>query len=145
MRGSEPADRSLPDGIVAVVRQGERVLVIQRGQDVPGPGYWALPSGKVEPGEAQDMTVVREVREEVGLEVRPIGKVWECVATTGSHLLHWWLAEMIGGELRLDPREVSDARWVTPEEYCAFDKTFETDRLFFRNILPHCDDVRKDI
>ena len=144
MPTSETADRSLPDAIVAIVRKGDRVLVIQRGQDVPGPGYWAPPSGKVEPGEPQEMTVVREVREEVGLAVRPICKVWECVAATGTHLLHWWLAELIGGELTLDPREVSAACWVTSEEYFAFDKTFEGDHLFFRDILPHCDDVSQD-
>ena len=134
----ETADRSLPEAIVAVVQKRDRVLVIERSQDVPCPGYWAPPSGKVEPGEHQEMTVVREVREEVGLEVRPVRKIWECVAATGTHLLHWWLAEWIEGELTPDPREANDARWVTPEEYFAFDKTFEGDRLFFREILPYC-------
>ncbi len=127
MPSKEPEPSSLPEGVVAVIRQGQRVLVIQRGATVPGAGVWAPLSGKIEPGESQEMTVVREVREEVGLDVRPLCKVWECVSDTRTHLLHWWLVEWVGGELVLDPREVSDARWVTIVEYVALEQTFKGD------------------
>ena len=84
---------SLPEAVVAVITKEKMVLIIQRGEDVPFPGYWAPLSGKMEPQEDQAEAVVREVREEVGLTVRPVRKVWECTAASGSHKLHWWLAE----------------------------------------------------
>jgi 8-oxo-dGTP pyrophosphatase MutT (NUDIX family) len=49
----------LPDAIVAVVLSGPFVLMIRRGPSGPDPGYWAPPSGKVEPGERQDAAVIR--------------------------------------------------------------------------------------
>ncbi|MER7406083.1 NUDIX hydrolase [Streptomyces sp. NPDC000070] len=65
------------ESIVAVVRRGERVLVIQRGPLARLPGYWAPLSGKLEPGETQEEAVVREVHEEVGLRGFPLAKVWQ--------------------------------------------------------------------
>jgi 8-oxo-dGTP pyrophosphatase MutT (NUDIX family) len=76
------------DGVVAVIRREKRVLVIRRGPLVPWAGYWSPVSGKVEPDEGQGEAVVRELREEVGLRVEPVAKVWECVTDDGSFLLH---------------------------------------------------------
>ncbi|MDQ0913564.1 NUDIX domain-containing protein [Streptomyces canus] len=59
------------EAIVAVVRKGERVLVIRRGLLARLPGYWAPLSGKLEPGETQEESLLWEVREEVGLRVSP--------------------------------------------------------------------------
>jgi len=36
----------------------------------------------------------------------------------------------------LDKREVSEARWLTPDEICGLEETFEGDREFFQNMLP---------
>ena len=66
-----------PDAIVAVVLRGPFVLMIRRGPGGPDPGYWAPPSGKVEAGESQEAAVIREVKEEVGVTIRPVRKVWE--------------------------------------------------------------------
>src|ERR1700674_1570147 len=101
---------SLPEAVVAVITKEKRVLIIQRSAEVPEPGYWTPLSGKIEPQEDQAEAVVREGREEVGLTVRPIRKVGECTAASGSHKLHWWLAEWVSGDLTPDPREVADAR-----------------------------------
>ena len=54
-----------------------RLLLIQRGHD-PHRGLWSLPGGRIEPGVSAEQAVVREVREETGLDVmprRPVGRV----------------------------------------------------------------------
>lgn len=126
----------MADAVVAVIRRGDRVLLIERAPSVPGAGFWAPPSGKMEPGESQAGTLVREVHEEVGLRVAPAGKVWECVSFDGRFQLHWWLADPVGGRLRPSPREVSAARWLTREEILSLDRLFDSDRHFFAHVLP---------
>jgi 8-oxo-dGTP diphosphatase len=127
---------SLPEAVVVVITKEKKVLLIQRGPDVPDAGYWAPLSGKIEPQEDQAGAVVREVREEAGLTVRPVRKVWENTAASGSHKLHWWLAEWVSGDPRLDPREVVDARWLGVDEVLRLEGTFDGDREFFQSVFP---------
>ncbi|GGY10554.1 NUDIX domain-containing protein [Streptomyces djakartensis] len=124
------------EAIVAVLRRGDRVLAVRRGPAVARPGYWQPLSGKVEPGETQEQAVVREVREEVGLTVVPLGKVWESETDDHRFRLHWWTARADTGEVVPDPGEVAETRWVTPEEFLALDPVFDGDREFFERILP---------
>ena len=124
------------DAVVAVLRREGLVLVIRRGPDVILPGYWTPLSGRVRSGESQPSAVVREVREEVGLEATPVARVWECDTEDGAFHLHWWLADAQPGELRLDPAEVADARWIRPDEFSNLTPTFADDRYFFARILP---------
>lgn len=132
-------DAAQRHAVVAVIRRGDRILVVRRGPEAIMTGYWAPPSGKIEPGESQEAAVAREVREELGLDARPIRKVWECPTDDGGFLLHWWLAEAGSGEVRPDPREVSEVRWVLSEEFHGLDPTFEGDRRFFEEVLPDLD------
>jgi len=132
-RGSERASK---EAVVSVVVRGESVLVIRRAESARAGGYWAPLSGRLEPGEEQEEAVVRETKEEVGLDVRPVRRVWECPTEDGSYRLHWWLAEFVGGELRPAPEEVSEARWIRPEAFSDFEPTFADDRYFFEHVLP---------
>lgn len=56
----------------AVVQHEEKVLLLQRPEDDFMGGIFELPSGKVEAGEGLDAALVREVKEETGLEVTAI-------------------------------------------------------------------------
>ncbi len=53
-----------------VVDDAGRLLLIRRGH-APSAGFWSVPGGHVEPGETLPEAIVREVREETGLDVRP--------------------------------------------------------------------------
>lgn len=122
--------------VVAVILREGHVLMVRRGPDAPMAGFWSPPSGRIEQGESQEAAVVREVREELGLVVRPVEKVWECPTHDGGYLLHWWLAEADLGEPRPDPREVSEVRWISPKEFAGLAPTFEAHAGFFEEILP---------
>jgi len=68
----------------AVVRDDAgRLLLIRRGHE-PSRGLWSLPGGRVEPGEALEAAVVREVREETGLEVRVGAAVGSVLIPAGA-------------------------------------------------------------
>ena len=85
-----------------------RLLVIQRGHD-PGRGLWSLPGGRVEPGETDAQALVREMREETGLEVRPIRLAGTVVR--GRYEIHDYICEVTEGDLRPGD-DAADARWV---------------------------------
>jgi ADP-ribose pyrophosphatase YjhB (NUDIX family) len=73
--GADDAEAPAPPRVVpcvgAVVHDAAgRLLLVRRGHD-PHRGSWSLPGGRIETGESPEQAVVREVREETGLDVLP--------------------------------------------------------------------------
>ena len=54
----------------ALIDADNRVLIAQRPAGKPMAGLWEFPGGKVEPGERPEETLIRELREELGIEVK---------------------------------------------------------------------------
>src|SRR5215831_18729897 len=59
-------------GVGAVVLDGERVVLVRRGQP-PSQNRWSIPGGLIHLGERIEHAVIREVEEECGLHVRLLG------------------------------------------------------------------------
>ena len=55
---------------VALVDEDSRVLIAQRPPGKALAGLWEFPGGKLEPGERPEAALIRELREELGIEVR---------------------------------------------------------------------------
>lgn len=55
---------------VALVDQDNRVLLATRPASKSMAGLWEFPGGKVEPGETPEMCLVRELKEELGIETK---------------------------------------------------------------------------
>jgi ADP-ribose pyrophosphatase YjhB (NUDIX family) len=112
-----------------VVRRGDRVLVVQRGNP-PNKGRWSIPGGAVEVGEALRETGQREVREECGIEVAvgAVAGVFETILPddAGRTRYHYvmidFLADYVSGDLHA-ASDSADARWVTGAELAALDVT----------------------
>ena len=125
-------------GVGGVVIDRGCVLLVRRGQE-PLKGEWSIPGGLVEVGETLKEAVEREIQEETGLLVKPIGMlgVFERViratkprALRGKVRYHYVLIDFLC-ELRhhrgLGPRDqpqpwtdVTDARWVSEHELEGF-------------------------
>jgi len=58
-------------GVGALIFNRDRILLVERGKE-PLNGYWSIPGGVLETGETLEQGVVREVREETGLKVKPL-------------------------------------------------------------------------
>lgn len=125
-----------PPAVIAVLRKDDRFLAIRRGPGVISPGWWTFPGGRIEPGESEEDALRREMREELGIDVTPVEKVWECDTDDGDFRLHWWAARTDAEELQLEPSEIEEARWVTPGEFLELEPTFAGDREFVTRVLP---------
>jgi 8-oxo-dGTP diphosphatase len=111
--------RNAPVAGCTIVRDGQ-VLLAQRAHE-PLLGDWESPGGFVELGEHPGDAAVREVREELGLEVRLTGLLGIYVTPSlfdeGSFLQHTaFLAEADGDPRVIDPHEVSDWGWFSPDQ-----------------------------
>ena len=107
----------MKDGVVAILEDAEgRYLFIQRGAAVKrSPGWWCFVGGEVDPGETLEAAMAREVREEVGLQVRVHEKVFECLSPNGEYRLHWFRTTLSPAIQQAvpHPHEVAEIRWLS--------------------------------
>lgn len=102
----------------AVVRdESGRVLLVLRANE-PSRGQWSVPGGRVEEGESAREAVVREVREETGLDVQ-VGDLLLTVRI-GPYDVEDFAARVVGGTLRAGD-DAADVGWFTPAEARALD------------------------
>jgi len=55
----------------AIIKEKDKVLVTRRSENMPHPLKWEFPGGKLKEGESPKASIVREIREELGLEIDP--------------------------------------------------------------------------
>lgn len=104
------------DVVVGVIRKGGRLLVDRRPDEGLLGGLWELPGGKIKPGESHAQALRREVKEELGIEIK-VGPPLATVRHAYSHFrvtLHAYDCRHISGR----PRAIACAavRWVTPAQ-----------------------------
>jgi 8-oxo-dGTP diphosphatase len=128
---SDPPKRR---GVVAVIVRDERLLVIRRSQMVVAPGAFCFPGGGIEADESEEQALVREIREELNVAIRPLRRIWQS-ETPWRVELAWWLAEF---ETTVEPvpapAEVESIHWYTPAEMALLPELLESNRHFLEAI-----------
>ena len=102
--------RLSPAIIVAVVK-GDRLLLARAGRFPPE--MYSVLAGFVEPGESLEDCVSREVKEEVGIEVKNIHYFGSQHWPFPNSLMLGFTAEYAGGEIIMDETEIVNAGWFT--------------------------------
>ncbi|MEC0239913.1 NUDIX hydrolase [Paenibacillus dokdonensis] len=74
---------------------------------------WEFPGGNVEEGESLDVAITREVLEETGILIRPIGITGVYYKETSNLLSVVFRAEFIDGQLKIQPEEIMEAMFVS--------------------------------
>ena len=103
-----------------VIEKDGKYLLVQEAKEKCR-GKWNTPAGHLDPNETIFEGAKREIREESGYEVELTG-----LANIGNRVLPdnefvgiIFSAKITGGELRLDPSEILDAKWFTYDEILA--------------------------
>lgn len=105
--------RLSPAIIVAVIR--DHKILLAHATRFPTRFYSVL-AGFVEPGESLEQCVAREVREEVGIDVKNIRYFGSQHWPFPDSLMIGFTAEYAGGEIRIDPTEITDAGWFSADQ-----------------------------
>ncbi|MFD9945078.1 NUDIX domain-containing protein [Nonomuraea sp. NPDC059023] len=125
----KPTSRKASASVFVKDDQG-RVLMLRRTDN----GLWTIPTGGVKKGETVAEAGVRECREETGPDIEIVGLVG--VFSTPDHVIAYLKggkvdevrqpinvclrAHVVGGEIRPEPAEAQEVRWVTPERLAGY-------------------------
>jgi len=104
--------------VAAIVDEAERVVLTRRAVP-PFLDMWVMPGGKIDLGEPILRALHREVAEEVGLQVNVEGliDVFEHLTPGTDHfVILYYRCHPVTRELRPNPAEVAEARWVPRAE-----------------------------
>lgn len=105
----------------AIIVRDAKVLAAQRSERMSHPLKWEFPGGKLHEGESPEECLIREIREELGIEVRPI-------ASLPSSIHHYdhisvellpFVCKILQGAIVL--HEHRSVRWLKPVELVALD------------------------
>lgn len=110
---------------IAVFNDKKEILIIKRSDTVGSyPGYWGLPGGKLEPNESPEQAAVRELKEEVNLdvEIKDLTFLYNLKRGPDKEIISF-VAEVWSGSVKLNS-ESTDHKWVDPSD------------LFSINIVP---------
>jgi mutator protein MutT len=106
---------------IGLVWKDGRLLIARRPEGVHLGGLWEFPGGKCEPGETPETCLLRELREEAGIEGVVIGRreAIEFSYPERSVRLHPIDCRWLAGEPR--PAGCQDLRWVSPGELSGYE------------------------
>ncbi|MEJ6979798.1 (deoxy)nucleoside triphosphate pyrophosphohydrolase [Pedobacter sp. P351] len=101
--------------------QNQGILVTQRSATMPLPLKWEFPGGKVESGETPEQSLVREIKEELGVNIRITASLSPVVHTYGTKTIRLipFICHITEGEITL--HEHQDYRWLKPGQLLTLD------------------------
>jgi 8-oxo-dGTP diphosphatase len=102
--------------VAAIIRKDGKILITRRRPNAHLAGLWEFPGGKVEAGESLYAALAREIREEVGLEIRIMDEflLVDHDYPTKSVRLHFFNCVPLSGVAR--PLDVAELQWVNPQD-----------------------------
>lgn len=80
-------------------------------------GYYYPPGGHLENTESEEDTLIRELKEELGIIVQPVAKLAETASDVEGQITSWWECKILSGDPKIiDPKEIADFGFYTRKE-----------------------------
>lgn len=103
-----------------ILKKGEEVLFARRANTGYFNGYYSLPAGHVELGEMPSVAILREAREEIGVDIKEgdlkfVHSLYRsAIDETGDRIDYFFTAEIFSGEPKnCEPQKCDDVRWFS--------------------------------
>ena len=112
--------------VAAIIKNEAGKILLTRRNVEPFKGQWCLPGGHIDANETVETAVVREVKEETGLEFAPnfITYFDEIAPEHNWHAVVMVFSGKGMGEIVTQESEVTDIRWFSLEEACSLPLAF---------------------
>jgi 8-oxo-dGTP diphosphatase len=94
---------------------------------------WYPPTGHVKNGESVEECLVRELKEELNLDIKPVKLLSEWEQDIKGETAYWWDCKIIGGEIKPN-YEISEYKWFTAEEIKRL-KVWPATEKFFKKFI----------
>jgi 8-oxo-dGTP diphosphatase len=109
------------DVVCALIIENGKILIVQHGPSSHHPGKWEFPGGKVHVAETPEAALIREIREELEMEIRIIVPLEPVVYAYPDKtiLLNPFLCSRVSGDLIL--KEHARYEWLCLDELCGYD------------------------
>ena len=111
--------------VTGILIEGNTILLVK--QKISDKRNWSLPGGRLERGETLEQGIVREMKEETGLDVEVLKLLYVCdVKSSGNTILHiTFLLKSVDGKLELptnefDENPIQDVRFVPVDELAQY-------------------------
>jgi 8-oxo-dGTP diphosphatase len=120
-RQTKIGDLQFVEVSAALIFRDGKLLITQRHADAHLGGLWEFPGGKREPDETFEQCLVREIREELGVEIS-VGGLFEEISHAypeKSVHLKFFVCKLLSGEPQ--PLDCAAVRWVERPELAGFE------------------------
>lgn len=104
---------------VGIITKEEQVLLSLRPEGKPYAGYWEFPGGKIQPNETAYNALVRELREELGIDVKQAHLLFEhqhVYIKQNVDLSIWQVTAFVGEPLGLEQQQLCWFSWEQCEK-----------------------------
>ncbi len=128
---SPKCQRSLKFGAIGILARDDRFLMIRRAPDIVLGGYWCFPGGHIEPGENSRQAIVREFREELAIEIKPIKKLGYIRLIDAGYILAVWQVSFLSGTINPEPSEICELRWVLVDDIQTVEPGLPSNRIAY--------------
>ncbi len=115
----------------AIIQKNHSVLLTQRKETGKHPLQWEFPGGKLEPGEALEECLIRELQEELNMTIQPQTLLSAILREEGCLIL-FYTAKVIKG--KPEAKDCHDFRWVPIANILSYDLT-EADKIVAKSLL----------
>ncbi|WP_150451584.1 (deoxy)nucleoside triphosphate pyrophosphohydrolase [Arenibacter lacus] len=89
--------------VCAVILKDDKILIAQRSEEMKLPLKWEFPGGKLNNGEDEERAIVREIKEELNIEILPLKRISSNIHDYGTFKIKLtaYLCDYISGEIKL--------------------------------------------
>ena len=108
------------DVVAAVIKKNNKYLIAQRNRNKHFAFHWEFPGGKVDNGETFEIALLREIKEELSIDIKILKKI-----SSQKHKddkinvnVHYFLCEHLDGKIYLFEHE--DLKWITKTELFSY-------------------------
>lgn len=114
--------KRIVDVVAAVIEHDGRILACRRRPQKAAGGKWEFPGGKIEPLETPETALVREIREELGIDIEVVSQLRTDETQVGNSVIRLiCLRARLMGEAPVASLDHDEMRWLAPESLYGLD------------------------